>query len=699
MCVIVRLPTGAGVTSRFSWGRMRPTTSRALAILGGIAIAAVLVMTGYEIWRQRATTIAGAEANLSALSLALAQQTERAFHSVELVVEATALSLENAGGITRADGPEMHRTLRARITGTPQITGVAVIDADGRVVNGARLYPPAPDNRSNREYFRWHRDNAQPGIHISPPEPSSVDGALMIPVSRRLSASDGSFQGVIIASVDPGYFQQSTRRLLPSEGGASAIFRDDGALLTRVPVVDNMRPGHSYGQLAIFQPGAPRHGLGWGPSPLDGAIRILAYHRLDMYPLVVNLSLRRDVLLAEWQGSAVRLALAAGLASLLLAVAVVVLVRQSRRQENVHAALRDSESRLRFAQYALDHAADMVFWVNVEARILYANEAAALRLGYERQGLTGMPIGRIDPHFSTELWPRLLRRLKLRGHVRFETTNLTAEGGAYPAEVTATCVSFAGADYVCAFVRDISQRKLAEAALEEKTAKLEASNAELEQFAYVASHDLREPLRMVSSFVTLLARRYGEQLNDEAREFIALAQDGAVRMDRLILDLLEYSRVGRMERPLAPVDLGRVTEQALRGLSLAAEEAGAEIEVAPDLPMVTANEEEMLRLMLNLVGNAIKYRAPDRAPRIRIGWRREGAEMVCWIADNGIGIAAQDYDRVFRIFQRLHGRGRYEGTGIGLAICKKIVERAGGRIWIDSTPGEGSTFLFSLRAG
>ncbi len=668
-------------------------------MMGGIAIAVIVVMTTYEIWRQRATTIAAAETNLSALSQALAQQTERAFHSVELVVEATALSLENAGGITRANGPDMHRILRARITGTPQITGVAVIDADGRVVNGARMYPPAPDNRSNREYFRWHRDNPQPGIHISPAEPSAVDGAMMIPVSRRLSAPDGSFQGVIIASVDPGYFQQSTRRLLPPEGGASALFRDDGYLLTRTPQVDNMRPGQSYGHLPVFRPDAPRHGLGWGPSPLDNSIRILAYHRLDMYPLLVNMSVRRDVLLAEWQGSAVRLALAAGMAALLLTLAVVVLVRQSRREEDVHAALRDSESRLRFAQYALDHAADMVFWVDDEARILYANEAAALSLGYQREALSGMLIGRIDPHFSAELWPRLLRRLKQRGHVRFETRILTANGGAYPAEVAGTCVSFAGADYVCAFVRDISQRKLAEAALEEKTAKLEASNAELEQFAYVASHDLREPLRMVSSFVTLLARRYGEQLNDEAREFIALAQDGAVRMDRLILDLLEYSRVGRMERPLAPVELGRVVEQALRGLGLAAEEAGAEIEIAADLPTVIGNEEEMLRLWLNLVGNAIKYRAPDRPPRIRIGWRRDGGDVVCWVADNGIGIAPQDFDRVFRIFQRLHGRDRYEGTGIGLAICKKIVERAGGRIWIESIPGEGSTFLFSLRAG
>ena len=660
-------------------------------------MVAIMTVTATEIWRQRTTTVAAAEKNLSALSLALSQQTERAFHSVELVVEATALSIEAAGGIERAGTETLHNVLRARITGVPQISGLAVINAQGRVVNGARLFPPPTDDRSGLDYFIQHRDTLSNAILISPTRPSLVDGRAIIPVSRRVSAPDGSFQGIIVATVDPDYFQQSFRRALPAEGGASAIFRSDGILLARTPAVDGMAPGRSYGHLPIFRPDAPRHGLGWGASPMDGMVRILAYDRLDLYPLIVNVSLQESALLADWYGNSGRLALAAAMATLLLGGAAFILVRQSRREEEFVVALRDSEQRLRFAQYALDHAADMVFWIDAEARILYANDAAGSRLGYAPTALVGMPIDRIDPHFSSDFWPRLLRRLKQRGTVRFETTNLTADGGAYPAEVAANCVAFAGADYVCAFVRDISQRKLAEAALAEKTAKLEASNAELEQFAYVASHDLREPLRMVSSFVTLLARRYGPLLTDEAREFIAMAQDGAVRMDRLILGLLEYSRVGRQERPLVPVPLAEMTAQALRALAVAVEEAGATVEVAPDLPRVMANEEELLRLILNLLGNALKYRHPDRLPVVTVGWRREGPEVVYWVADNGIGIAPQYHERVFGIFQRLHSRERYEGTGIGLAICKKIVERAGGRIWIESTPDLGSTFYFSLK--
>jgi PAS domain S-box-containing protein len=669
-----------------------------LLILGGLAIAAVLSMTGYEIWRQRVTTLAAAEHNLSALSQALAQQTERAFQSVELVVEATALSVGNAGGVAAAGTEEMHKALRARLSGTPQILGLAIVDADGRVVNSAASFPPLADNRAGREYFAHHRDNSSSAIRISQPWPSPVDGTIIIPVTRRVSGPDGSFQGIIVAGVDPEFFQQSARRILPAEGGASAMFRADGILLARTPPVEAMKLGQDFSRLTIFQPNAPAQGLGWGVSPMDGVMRILAYKRLERYPLIVNISLRREVLLADWRENTIHLALSATLGTLLLTLAVVALVRQSRREEEVAAALRESEQRLRFAQFALDHAADLVFWLDAEARIIYANQAAGSRLGYDPAQLVGNSIDHIDPSLSPRIWPRLLARLKRRGHVRFETAYVTADGSSYPAEVAANCVAFAGGDYVCAFVRDISQRKASELALAEKTAKLEASNAELEQFAYVASHDLREPLRMVSSFVTLLGRRYGDQLNEEAHEFIALAQDGAVRMDRLILDLLEYSRVGRVERAMTALPLGIAFEQAMRGLAVAVAETDAQVEIAPDMPEVIGSLEELTRLAQNLIGNAIKYHHPDRTPVIRVGWRREGNEVVAWIADNGIGIAPQYFERVFRIFQRLHSRERYEGTGIGLAICKKIVDRHGGRIWIDSVPDEGSTFFVSLKA-
>ncbi len=246
-------------------------------------------------------------------------------------------------------------------------------------------------------------------------------------------------------------------------------------------------------------------------------------------------------------------------------------------------------------------------------------------------------------------------------------------------------------------IKDITEQRRAEQALRDKAEELARSNTELEQFAYVASHDLREPLRMVSSYVGLLERRYADKLDDEAREFIAFAKDGATRMDSLVLDLLEYSRIGRITRPMLPVPLGLAVERAIRSLAPKIVEAGAEIVIPPDiLPTVLGDAEELTRLFQNVIGNAVKYRAADRSPVITLAAERHGRMWTVTVRDNGIGIDPQYFERIFLIFQRLHKRGDYEGTGIGLSICKKIVEHHGGRIWVESASGQGSSFSFTL---
>ncbi|HVS54587.1 MAG TPA: PAS domain-containing protein [Opitutaceae bacterium] len=242
---------------------------------------------------------------------------------------------------------------------------------------------------------------------------------------------------------------------------------------------------------------------------------------------------------------------------------------------------------------------------------------------------------------------------------------------------------------------DITERKRQEQAAKRNAEELARSNAELEQFAYVASHDLQEPLRAVASCVQLLKKRYGDQLDARADEFIAHAVDGTKRMQALITDLLAYSRVGTHTHPFAPAECGAVLDEALANLAVAMQESGAVIK-RDGLPELVADASQLTQLFQNLIGNAIKFRAEGRAPEIAVSARREGAEWWFAVADNGIGIEPQYYERVFRVFQRLHTRSRYPGTGIGLAICKKIVERHGGRIWIESQPGAGTTFFFTL---
>jgi PAS domain S-box-containing protein len=241
---------------------------------------------------------------------------------------------------------------------------------------------------------------------------------------------------------------------------------------------------------------------------------------------------------------------------------------------------------------------------------------------------------------------------------------------------------------------DVSDRKRAEEALAHQARELARSNADLEQFAYVASHDLQEPLRMMASFAKLLEQRYKGQFDADADACIGYIVEGAIRMQGLINDLLTYSRVGRQGQPFASTDCRAVFEAACMNLRGAIEEAGATVTAGP-LPVVMADSTQLVRLFQNLIGNAMKFRS-DRPVRVDVGAKRQGSEWRFWVQDNGMGIEAPYLERIFLIFQRLHHRSEYPGTGIGLAIAKKIVESHGGRIWVESEPGTGSTFYFTL---
>lgn len=242
---------------------------------------------------------------------------------------------------------------------------------------------------------------------------------------------------------------------------------------------------------------------------------------------------------------------------------------------------------------------------------------------------------------------------------------------------------------------DISEQKEAELLLEQYSTNLKHSNEELQQFAYVASHDLQEPLRMVTSYLQLLEQRYGETFDADAKDFIGFAVDGAVRMKALISDLLAYSRVETGARVFKTFDAQAVLDNVLRDLSISIEEAGATV-TFDTLPKIKADEHQIKQLFQNLIGNGIKFRSDDRKPEIHIGVKRQDNDWLFCVRDNGIGIEPQYIARIFVIFQRLHNRSKYPGTGIGLAVCRKVVERHNGKIWVESEVGQGTTFYFTL---
>ncbi len=348
----------------------------------------------------------------------------------------------------------------------------------------------------------------------------------------------------------------------------------------------------------------------------------------------------------------------------------------------------------------LEAAPDAMVVVNQGGDIVLLNVQAEKQFGYSRDELVGQKVKNIIPEgFAERLIADALRSaedaLAQQIGTGIELTGRHKNGSDFPIEIMLSPLESAEGILVTAAIRDISTRKKAEANLLQKVDELNRSNEELGQFAYIASHDLQEPLRMVASYTQLLSRRYKGKLDADADEFISFAVDGASRMQRLIQDLLAYSRVGTKGRDLLDTSSEEALQQALINLRGAIEESGAQVTHDP-LPAVMADEMQLVQLFQNLVGNAIKYQGPG-IPQVHVSAARNGGSKWTFsVQDNGLGIDSQYFEKIFGMFQRLHKREEFAGTGIGLAICKKIVERHGGSIAVESQPGQGSTFRFAL---
>ncbi len=377
---------------------------------------------------------------------------------------------------------------------------------------------------------------------------------------------------------------------------------------------------------------------------------------------------------------------------------ILDITEERRAQEAVH----DSEERLRLA---LDAIQDGLWDWDIPSGHILMSEQWETMLGYAP--------GTVNPHIDT--WKQLLHPddtaatiAALDDHLAGRTPLYTVEfrlrraDGGWEWMLSRGRVVEKAADgrplRMVGTHTEIGARKTAEMALAERTLALQRSNEELEAFAYVASHDLRQPLRVISSYLTLLERSFAQPLDGDARECLDFCQDAARRMDRMIVDLLDYSRAGRGGQPLRPIDLNRAVEAAAANLHVAIGESKAVLRVAGALPVLPCDDSDMIRLFQNLIGNALKYRRPGQVPVIIVSATLSGGVWTVDVADNGIGIAPEHAERIFRIFQRLHRREDYDGTGIGLAVCKKIVERHGGRIWVEPAPGGGSVFRFTLAA-
>ena len=597
-----------------------------------------------------------------------------------------------------------------------QYERVFLLDRSGaeRIASPATPEPVTSDLTSQEDailkagHVRWldfYQDTPGGSIHLAVVVPIYAEAGQAQPLGMLVLRMDAATYLYHYLNEWPGSSPTAETLLVRQEGGDVVYlnplrFRSDAALNLRIPLTHSNVPA----VMAVKGQTGVVAGTDYRGQAVIGAIAPVPdtpwflVARMDLAE--ADAPLKERLWLTILLFGSLILATGAGLA---------VLWRQQRLQYyrgQVQAAkaIRESETNFR----ALAENAGEGILIAVEGGVyVFANRAIAEISGYSVDELVHLNTQELaDPDEAPKILERLQKRLAGEPIPnRYETIILNKNGQKIPIEISSNRTIWKGQPADLVFIMNISARKLAEKELQSTLEELKRSNTELEQFAYVASHDLQEPLRMVSSYVQLLERRYKGKLDQNADEFIDFAVDGAERMKHLINDLLAYSRVGRRVQAPTPTSCDEVLEQALENLQVAIRENKAIVTHDP-LPEVMGDPTQLVQLFQNLIGNGIKFHGqkkpcvhisatPTLGPNISRGLETSKIWKFS-VQDNGIGINPQHAERIFIIFQRLNSREKYAGTGIGLAICKKIVQHHGGRIWVESAPGQGATFFFTL---
>jgi PAS domain S-box-containing protein len=665
----------------------------ALLVLGGVI--------GLDLYSEHKTIDAREREQLAAQARVVDENLSRELHATNLVLDSIRSDLP--GLKAQRDGKDqiIHR-LQAMAQAMPEMRTLIILDAAGTVAASNRE-GLIGQNYREREYFKIARHSNDPAIlHVAQPFTTGL-GVFAIAFVKVIRDERGAFDGVVTATVDPDYFSILLGSVRYAPDMWVSLAHGDGKLFLMVPP----RPGAEGTDLN--KPGSFRNrhlASGEKASVMTGVVQATGEERMLAQRVIKPANVPMDKALAVaaardlasifgvWREEAM---VRGSLFGVLTLVSTLGLYFSQRRQSiyDRHAAAQEAERRrvegeLRLTRFSVEAASDAIFWITPDARIVDVNRAACRSLGYSREELLRLGVADVDPHYDVQAWPQHFAELRQRGSMTFESEQRTKEGSLLPVEIVANYIHLDDIELNCAFVRDVTARKQAEA-------EILRSNAELEQFSYSISHDMRQPLRMISSYLQLLDISLAETLDAERRGYLNFAADGAKRLDRMLVALLEYSRVGRMGEPPVWAESRGILEEALLFLQPAIAEAAADVRVEGDWPRVFVSRDEILRLLQNLIGNALKFRVTGRAPVIEVKSATDGKAWRVSVRDNGTGVAPDQLGRLFQVFQRLHSRATYEGTGIGLALCRKIAEHHGGRIRAES-PGEdrGSTFCVEL---
>lgn len=671
-------------------------------LLAALIVGIMAFSAGTLVWQARQSTLAEAHAAHRGTARALSRHVFHVVRSSEVLLDQMLSEWQ------RRDGPAaLHQSLQQLLRPLSELNVAVIIDGEGNMLAASYVHPPPPTSFADRAWVKAHQAGAD--FVIGEPVISRNTDTPIITVSRARRDENGRLLAIAVVGIQIRYLEQLFAETHADAGRAVTLFRDDGTLLARNPPA----------QIGARFPNAdavrrlkaePTGSAIVENTVIDGLARLNAWDRVGDYPMVLVVGQSVDKVLEPWRAFTLRvvLLLAVVAAALVLAgrFALAGIRREERGLAVAEVARKRAESTARELARAnhslssvLAAAPEGIIGTDSQHRVIFVNDAALALVGRERDEMVGALLHELVHHHRADGSEYPAEDCAMRKHLA-EAALCTVsdevfwrkDGTSFPVEYTAGRLEIADGGHGCVVVfHDIGARRQMEE-------ELKRSNADLEQFAYAVSHDLQEPLRTISGFVGLLKRRYGEALPAEAVEFIDTAVGGVARMSGMIDDLLAYSRIGRPDIQPAPLDLGLCAARARDSLMAAIDAAGATIELAP-LPEVAAIESQMVSLFQNLLGNAIKYAAPERRPHVTVASRREGGDWVIRVTDNGMGIPAADRERVFQVFQRLHRRG-ISGSGVGLALCRRIAERHHGSIHVeDREDGQpGCVFVLHLPA-
>ena len=640
------------------------------------------------------------------LTSILAQDLDAIFDRVDLSLLVAADEIERQIASGKPDS-EALAAFMTRLQGRlPLVIGLRATDGQGWVKYGVDVPKDTRVSIADREYFTRHRDDPHLGLFVNKPVMSRINKIWVINLARRLNHPDGSFAGVVFANISLENFGKMLAALDVGKHGAINLRDGEMGLLVRYPAPQDIDSALGKKDISpeyrkLIDSGQ-KAGTFYTDKTFDNTARTISYRKIGIYPLFISVGLAKNEYMEDWRNEAMQLSWLMFLFTLISAGGSWLLARVWKRQliatDKLHTII--------------DTALDAVVIMNAHGIITGWNTRAESIFGWPSAEAIGRKLHEtIIPHQYRDAHIRGMQRFLSSGvgavmNSRIEISALHRDGHEFPVELAIAQVKVGRTYEFSGFIRDITERKRAEEEIrhlnheleqrvEQRTASLEAANKELEEFSYSISHDMRSPLRAIDGFSKILLDEHDSRLDDEGKRLLHVVRNNAQRMGMLIDGILHFIRMGKRKMECVPIDVGALAREAFAELQAAKPERRLRLDMG-ELPAAWGDLDMLQQVLMHLLSNAVKFSPEDAEAVIELSGMAAEKENVYAVKDYGIGFDMQYANKLFRVFERVHPTGQYEGAGIGLALVKRIIERHGGRVWAQGEAGKGATFFFAL---